>query len=178
MLSDRDLMEYIKLGWLKINPLYEDSIQQNGVDMRIGEEIALPKQGGIYDIKSSKAEDFFSVKRIPDEGIVIEPMTSFLLHTEERITLPPDVMAICGIRSTIARMGFIAPVTYVDAGFDGQLTIELFWSKNYPVRIYKGIRFLHVVFSKTTGVVLRPYTGVYQGQSGVRLPKPLGDEKK
>ncbi len=174
ILCDKDLREYINKGWLKIEPLYSDTIQQNGVDLRIGNQIGISRKAlEIYDMRRSEAEDFFEVVEIPPDGMEIEPMSSLLLHTEERISLPPDLMAMCGLRSTIARMGFIAPATYVDAGFSGQLTIEVFWSKPYSVKLYKGVRFLHVIFAKTSDVVENPYKGSYQGQSGVKLPKTL-----
>jgi len=77
------------------------------------------------------------------------------------------------LRSSIARWGFIAAPTLVDAGFEGQLTIEVMWTRPAPVRLYRGIRFLHVVFFRTEGKVERPYSGAYQGQRGVTLPKRL-----
>ncbi|MEM4769207.1 MAG: dCTP deaminase, partial [Saccharolobus sp.] len=37
--SDRDLKYYLEKGWIKIEPLREDTIRENGVDLRIGNEI-------------------------------------------------------------------------------------------------------------------------------------------
>ncbi len=174
ILSDRALKSLINSGKLLIDPIYEDSIRENGIDMRIGPEIAFPVvRGEVIDPVNSDPQDHFSIREIPDEGIIIPGNTSILLVTEERVKMPDDVAALCGLRSSIARWGFIAAPTLIDAGFEGQLTIEVMWTRPAPVRLYKGVRFLHVVFFKVEGEVEKPYTGVYQGQRGVTLPKKL-----
>ena len=176
-LGDRRLLSLIESGRLVIDPLRPDAIQQNGVDLRIGAEAALPEEGeGEVDLLSPDPSEYFRVVEIPDGGLVVPPRTPVLLHTEEYLRLPEDVAAICELRSTLARFGFIAPPTVVDAGFEGQLTIEVFWSGLRPARIYRGLRFLHVVFFEVVGGVERPYSGSYQGQRGVRLPKSLRGE--
>jgi len=178
LLSDRKIRELISSGKLIIDPLKKDTIQQNGVDLRIGQEVGFQKGRGVLDLADPNVERFFAIKRMGKEGILIEPKSSFLLHTEEYISLPPNIGALCELRSTLARFGFIAPPTVVDAGFEGQLTIEVFWAGTNPVRIYPGIRFLHVVFFEISGEVMRPYSGSYQGQRGIRLPKSLRSEIK
>jgi len=75
------------------------------------------------------------------------------------------------LRSTYARFGLYIPPTVVDAGFHGQLTIEIIGS-NLPVKIYPNQRFLHLIFVKTSSPVYKPYTGKYQKQTGVTPPKP------
>ncbi len=174
MLSDKKIKELISSGKLVIDPLREDSIQQNGVDFRMGGEIALLKEEeSALDLTDPEVDRSFYVMDLSEKGVVIGPRTSFLVHTEEFISLPVNLAALCGLRSTFARFGFISPPTVVDAGFSGQLTIGIFWAGARPVRIYPGIRFLHVVFFEVSGGVELPYFGHYQGQRGVRLPKPL-----
>ena len=173
-LSDSKIRELIESGEMRIEPLYEDAIRENGVDMRIGPEIAFPVvTGEVIDPTSDNPAIHFSVRQIPDEGIIIPGNTSVLLVTEEYIKMPRNVAGLCGLRSSIARWGFVAPPTLIDAGFEGQLTIEVMWTRPAPVKLRKGIRFLHVVFFEVSGEVERPYAGAYQGQRGVTLPKKL-----
>ncbi|MFP3225303.1 MAG: dCTP deaminase, partial [Sulfolobaceae archaeon] len=40
ILGDRDLKYYLEKGWIIIDPLKEDTIRENGVDLRVGGEIA------------------------------------------------------------------------------------------------------------------------------------------
>jgi len=41
----------------------------------------------------------------------------------------------------------------------------------FPVKLYAGDRFLHLVLVRLSSPAQKPYSGNYQGQRGVRLPK-------
>jgi len=167
----------LKSGELVIDPLSSDTVRENGVDLRIGGQVAFPvERGGTIDLAGAEPEDQFVRVDIPREGLLIPGSSSVLLVTEERVRLPPNLAGLCGLRSTLARWGFLSAPTLIDAGFEGQLTIEVFWTRSSPVRIYRGLRFLHVIFFRLDESSARPYSGFYQGQSGVSLPKSLGDE--
>lgn len=181
ILSDIDIQNYLRLGKLKIKtPGEKLSVQQNGLDCRIGNTIATDFK--VYDkfarnvIIDTHNQDSvnsrFESKTF--SSITIEPHTNILLVTEEEFEFPDDLMAFCGLRSSVARNGFVAPITIVDAGFKGTLTIELYYGGNNPIKIYAGDRFLHVIFAKTNSPVQFPYNGTYTGQTTVRLPKTLG----
>ena len=176
-LSDKRLKELINSGRLVIDPLGDDTIRENGLDLKIGREMGVhTNPGSPLDITGFVAEEFFSVIPLTEEGVIVDPMRAFLLHTEEYLRIPPTLTALCQLRSTFARLGFLSPPTIVDAGFEGQLTIEVFWTGKVPVKIYPGLRFLHIVFFDIPDGVERPYRGSYQGQTGVRLPKSLEGE--
>lgn len=173
ILSDQDLKNYIEDGRLKISNMTLESIRENGIDCQLGDTCAIDYDKN-YLIDSHKKESIdvrFEKYNIGDKGIVIPPQTNILLVTKEEFTLPDDLMAFCGLRSTVARMGFVSPITIVDAGFKGTLTIEAFWGGRNPIRIYKGDRFLHVIFAKLNTPCEKPYNGTYTGQIEVRLPK-------
>jgi dCTP deaminase len=157
ILSDKDIKEYIKSQKLLIEPLQLDTIRENGVDLRIGSEIIRIKRNGTYE------------KEYGDKFVIYENQ-HVLLTTKEKIKMPNDLIAFCNLRSTFARLGFIIPPTIVDAGFQGQLTIELVGS-SYPITIKEDERFLHLVFARTLSPVERPYSGKYQDQKGVTLAK-------
>jgi dCTP deaminase len=78
-------------------------------------------------------------------------------------------MAFVNLRSSYARIGLTVPPTIIDANFEGQLTIEMIGGE-FPVRLYSGERFIHVVFAKLTSPVEKPYSGRYQRQRGIKLP--------
>ncbi|EHP69324.1 deoxycytidine triphosphate deaminase [Metallosphaera yellowstonensis MK1] len=168
ILGDRDLKYYLEKGWIVIDPLTEDSIRENGVDMRVGGEIARFKRTEELFEEGKDLSEFFQ-KEIGEE-FVIKPNEHVLLVTEEYLRLPSDIMAFVNLRSSFARLGLFVPPTIVDAGFEGQLTIEVMGSA-FPVKIKRGTRFLHLIFAKTLSPVEKPYQGKYQGQRGVTLPK-------
>ena len=168
ILGDRDLKYYLEKGWLKIEPLSEDTIRENGVDLRVGGEIARFRNAG-QEYEDGKDPSSFYVIEKGDE-FTIYPNEHVLLVTEEYIKLPNDVMAFVNLRSTFARLGLFIPPTIADAGFEGQLTIEVIGSA-FPVKLKRGTRFLHLIFARTLTPVENSYQGKYQGQRGVTLPR-------
>lgn len=170
ILGDRDLRYYLEKRWIIIEPLSNDSVRENGVDLKIGNQIARFKDTKkIFDIENPpSAEEFYKIEE--GEEFIIQPYEHVLLMTEEYIALPHDIMAFVNLRSSFARLGLFIPPTIVDAGFRGQLTIEVLGS-TFPVRIKRGMRFLHLIFAKTLTPVENPYQGKYQDQKGVTLPK-------
>lgn len=89
--------------------------------------------------------------------------------TREILELPDDLMAFVEIRSSWARQGFFLPPTIVDAGFKGNLTLEMLSFMTHP-RDAIGKRFAHLIFAKTTGLCEK-YNGMYSGQRGITESK-------
>jgi dCTP deaminase len=84
--------------------------------------------------------------------------------------MPDDLMGFVNLRSSYARIGLTIPPTIIDAGFEGQVVVEVVGGE-VPVDLYPGDRFIHVVFAKLSKPVEKPYRGVYQGQRGIVLPR-------
>jgi len=177
ILSDFELKHMISSKRLMIEPLSEDTVQQNGVDLRISNEIAMgiTRSDAKYVDTTSDEEirKFYETIKSGDGYFVLSPLRHYLLSTEELLELPTDLMGFCGLRSTFARLGFISPLTIIDAGFKGNLTIEAFYGGSAQIRIPVGCRFLHVVFARLTTQVDSPYRGHYQNQRGIKLPKAV-----
>ncbi|BCU70391.1 dCTP deaminase [Stygiolobus caldivivus] len=169
ILGDRDLKYYLEKKWIIVDPLREDSVRENGIDLRIGEEIARFEEtkDRVFDPENP---DYSFFKLEKGNEFVIRPYEHVLLTTEEYIRLPNDVMSFVNLRSSFARLGLFIPPTIVDAGFEGQITIEVVGS-SFPVKLKRGTRFLHLIFAKTLTPVENPYQGKYQGQKGVTVPK-------
>lgn len=139
ILSGRDLKMYLDIGRIKIEPVFEEQFQQNGIDM-------------VLQRIERQKEHFY------------------LGCTRESIELPDDLMAFVEIRSSWARKGFFLPPTIVDAGFKGNLTIEMLFFGGDDPQQPVGERFAHLIFAKTTGPC-EPYRGVYSGQTGITQSK-------
>lgn len=171
ILSDIELLNYIREKLLVVEPFDEEIVKENGLDLRIGNEIArIIGTTEIIDIRTPDLERFYQRESVNEGGFTIRPNERVLATTLENITLPESLMAFCELRSTFARLGISIPPTIVDAGFSGNLTIELLGGAA-PVRLYPKIRFLHVVFAKLSSPVKKPYRGKYYKQKGVTLPK-------
>ncbi len=170
ILSDRDILGLIKLGELLVDPLDEDIIRENGLDLRLGRQYCrFRRTSQLLDTRNPGKPGDYYVCGESDE-IVVEPYEHILLHTLEYIRLPDYIAGLVNLRSTYARVGLYIPATVVDAGFEGQLTIEVIGS-SFPVKLYAGDRFLHLVLVRLNTPTAKPYDGKYKGQRGVRLPK-------
>jgi len=171
ILSDFDLKNYIREGRLVIEPLTDETIRENGVDLRLGSEIARLKKFDDKVLDPKKCRDigeFFTVES--GESFLIKPYEKVLVSTLERVKLPADLMGFVELRSTFARCGLIMPPTIIDGGFEGNITLEIMGS-SFPLKLYSGERFAHIVFAKLTSPLGKPYKGKYQGQTGITLPR-------
>ena len=174
ILSDFDLMNYIKSRRLIIEPFTPAIVRENGIDLRLGGEIArLRSIDKVLDVGNESLDlSPYYIIEVGNE-FIIKPWEKVLLTTYEGVKLPPDIMAFVELRSSFARLGLSIPPTIIDAGFDGNITLEVEGS-SFPVKLHKGQRFAHVIFAKTLNPVEKPYEGRYQGQKGVTLPKLRG----
>ncbi|MCD6564092.1 MAG: dCTP deaminase [Thermoproteales archaeon] len=172
MLSGEEIKRLIKDGSLEIVPYDDEIIRENGVDLRIGDEVAVllnnPNPLDPEKLDKIDLKEYYKVLKI-DNNFVIQPYMKILVSTLERIKMPVDIAALVELRSTFARLGLSIPPTIIDAAFEGQITLEVHGGA-FPVLLKKGIRFAHVVFMRVEGKPV-PYKGRYQGQSGVTLPK-------
>lgn len=177
ILSDKDIKRVIESGSLKIEPLAKDTIQQNGVDFRISNELAVRTSANSGELLDGASPDSirksFHISKSDVGYFVLAPFQSYLMTTQEYVKMPTDLMGFCGLRSTFARLGFVNPLTIIDAGFEGTLTIGVFYGGNDPIKVPVGSRFLHVVFARLMDRVDKPYKGHYTKQKGVSLPKAL-----
>ncbi len=166
ILSDRDIKYYLEKKWIIIDPLRDDTVRENGVDLRVGGEVLRFSDNKFEAIG---IDNIYAPIYSKEEGeeFIIMPHEHLLLTTEEYIRLPNDIIGLVNLRSSFARLGLFIPPTVVDAGFEGNLTIEVIGSE-IPIRVKKGQRFLHLIFAKTLTPVENPYNGKYQRQRGVR----------
>lgn len=148
ILSGRDIELYLGTGRLKIDPVTPIQFQQNGIDLILD---------SIKEAETNFGHDKFAPGRF------------YLGCTREYLELPDDLMAFVELRSSWARRALIIPPTIVDAGFKGNLTLEVvsFGHLEFPV----GQRFAHLIFAKTTGPCV-PYQGKYINQTGITGARP------
>ena len=172
-LSDEDIREYIKNGQIEVEPFEENILRENGLDLQLGNQIARLVHTGskdsVFDSKQADLGKWFRIETFAN-SFIIYPRERLLCHTLEYLKLSNDVMAFCQLRSTFARIGLSIPPTIVDAGFEGQLTIELVGG-NFPVKLYAKQRLVHMIFQKLITPSTSPYGGKYQRQKGLTLPK-------
>ena len=165
ILSDRTIKELIDKGVLKVDPFEESQVQCSSLDLRLGGEFARYRETELIDVR----EGVHRVDRVDvNEYIDIQPKEFLLATTVEYIKLPSHITAFVEGRSSLGRLGlFIENAGWVDAGFEGQITLELYNANSVPIRLYVGMRVCQLVFAELDKIPENVYSGKYKGQRGV-----------
>ena len=83
----------------------------------------------------------------------------------EYIKVPNGYTAFVEGRSSIGRMGlFIQNAGWVDSGFKGNITLELYNANSLPIKLTSGQRICQLVVCQMDQPAEKPYAGKYQGQ--------------
>lgn len=152
-------------------------IQPASLDVTLGDSFKKPKKiNGCYSM--NEPIEYEEVK--PTYGLVLLPPKTFMLATtNEVLDLPDDVTAFVEGRSSIGRMGlFVQNAGWVDPGFKGEITLELFNACDVPIQLEVGRRVAQLVFEKMSNPCEFPYRGKYQNQTGATASKIYYDEDK
>ena len=152
----------LKSGELVVEPLEENSIQPASIDLRLGSHYLKVDENDFDTIRLDRPIRYVEVSR---EEIVIPPLSFMLATTMEYIRLPNNVTAFVEGRSSIGRIGlFVQNAGWVDPGFEGELTLELFNANRQPIILQSGRRVCQLVFAQMDRPAQSPYRGKYQGQ--------------
>jgi len=161
ILSDITIRELIANGELGIDPLEERQIQPASVDVRLGNSFSVIKSGSNI-LTMDKPVEYYSV--IADTFLLL-PKQFVLATTVEYFRLPGNLTAFVEGRSSIGRLGlFIQNAGWVDPGFEGEITLELFNASDQAIELCMGRRVGQLVFAQMDHKAANPYRGKYQGQ--------------
>ncbi len=148
-----------------------------GYDVRAGNDWKLFTDvlGAVVDPKSQDQNAFVSMHRKDGETIIIPPNSYALTHTVETLKMPRNVTGVCIGKSTYARCGIHVNVTPLEAGWEGQVTIEISNGTRLPVKVYAGEGIMQVLFfeGEDPDVSYADRKGKYQGQKGITLARVL-----
>jgi dCTP deaminase len=175
ILSDVSILKALADGRIVIDPLLKGAVQPSSVDLRTDR---------FFRVFRNDTTPFIDPK-LPQEDLTelveVEEGNAFILHpgefvlgsTLERVAVPDDLVARLEGKSSLGRLGLLIHSTagFVDAGWDGHLTLELSNVANLPIAIYPGMKIGQISFLQMTTAAEHPYgsgtTGSkYQGQRG------------
>jgi dCTP deaminase len=173
VLSDRTIRAEIESGRIAFDPYDPGLVQPSSVDVRVDRQFRVfhNARHPYIDVRKPM-EDLTELVTVPgDEPFILHPGEFVLGQTLERVTLPDDVVARLEGKSSLGRLGLLIHSTagFVDAGFSGNLTLELSNVANLPITIYHGMPIGQMSFMRMDGPVEHAYgsseTGSkYQGQ--------------
>jgi dCTP deaminase len=175
ILSDRSLREQLAAGRIVIDPLDESLIQPSSIDVRISTLFRVFRNhtAGVIDVKLDLS-DLTELIEIPGDGVfMLHPGEFVLGSTLERVACPDDLVGRVEGKSSLGRLGLLIHSTagFIDAGFDGHITLELANVASLPITLYPGMKIGQVSFMQMTTPADNPYGkgargSKYQGQRG------------
>src|SRR5437588_1409062 len=175
ILSDRSIREELASGRIVIDPLDDSCIQPSSVDLHIDRYFRVFRNHtmGFIDVKQDQEELTELVEIKDDDLFILHPGEFVLGSTSERVALPDDLVARLEGKSSLGRLGLLIHSTagFVDAGWNGHLTLELSNVANLPITLYPGMKIGQISFVRMTTAADLPHgsKGVgskYQGQRG------------
>lgn len=148
-----------------------------GYDVRCSDTFSIftnvtPDEVGVIDPKNMKVTRNF----IQHKGeYCIIPAHSFVLtSTIEYFIMPRHVTGLCIGKSTYARCGLILNMTPIEAGWEGNITLEISNTSPLPVKVYSNEGITQILFFSSDEDCSVSYSdrgGKYQYQSDITHAK-------
>ena len=169
IVADIDLIDMLKGGLVQNiswSTLYQNNqIQPASLDVRLGNTFAIVEDSHNNIITMTNEIKYTT---ITTDKYILMPGQFVLATTMEYFKLPNNITAFVEGRSSLGRMGlFIQNAGWVDPGFEGEITLELFNANRCAIELQAGRRVGQMVFATMTNTPCSTYNGKYQGQTGV-----------
>ena len=176
ILSDRTLREQLDAGRIVVEPLDETLIQPSSIDVRISNLFRVFRNhtAAVIDVR----QDLTGLTELieiddPNQAFMLHPGEFVLGSTLERIGVPDNLVGRVEGKASLGRLGLMIHSTagFIDAGFDGHITLELANVASLPITLYPGMKIGQISFMEMTTPADRPYGqgaagSKYQGQRG------------
>lgn len=172
MLSDVDIAQEMLFGNIKVEPIpLDEYMQPASIDVHLGGRFGYLKvMGDAVLLTEPSVVEYFEA-----DDLLIAPGKFYLGQLLERVTIGPSIMARIEGKSSNGRRGLFIHTTagFVDPGWDGFLTVELYNGGPNPLLLCKGDPIGQLAFDKLVTPASRPYghpglKSHYQGSDQVR----------
>jgi dCTP deaminase len=178
ILSDRDIKDRILKGDIVVTSPDNNHLANIGpssLDLRLGRffKVYNHSKSAVLDPRDPETfQDIARMIEIEDDDVpfIVQPGEFVLGVTVERIKIADNLVARVEGRSSLGRLGIIIHSTagFVDAGFEGTITLEITNINRMPVALYPGMRVCQLAFETMTSPAEIPYqkkkNSKYQGQ--------------
>jgi len=175
MLSDRSLREALAAGTIEVEPLGENAIQPSSIDLRLASSFRIFRNHtrAIIDVKEDLSDLTELVEIDGDQPFILHPGEFVLGSTLERVKVPNNLVARIEGKSSLGRLGLLIHSTagFVDAGWNGQLTLELSNVASLPITLYPNMKIGQMSFMEMTTEADHPYGS---GEVGSKYQDQVG----
>ncbi|WP_096187433.1 dCTP deaminase [Evansella halocellulosilytica] len=174
ILSGKTILSKQTKGELLIEPLTKEQVQPASIDLRLGSHFLAVDEHNNQVLSMEKEANYREVHS--EQSIILPPQSFLLATTVEKIELPNNLTAFVEGRSSIGRLGlFIQSAGWVDPGFKGEITLELYNANRLPIELIVGRRICQLVIAEVNEEAV-PYNGKYLYQSGATNSRVYADQ--
>ena len=175
MLSDRDIVEAVAAGQIRIEPWDPGLVQPASVDVRLDRYFRVFDNHKYHSIDPSQDQSDLTrlVEVPPSEAFILHPGDFVLGSTYEVVTLADSISSRVEGKSSLGRLGLLTHATagFIDPGFSGHITLELSNVATLPITLWPGMKIGQLCFFEMSSPVQNPYGSAtagshYQGQRG------------
>lgn len=163
ILTKDKILEEIKAGTIKIEPLDEKSVGPGSVDLTLGDTFRVFKrQNEVFEVGEEvnfrKITETVTIKK--GKPLLLKPGETVLGVTKERVSLPPNICGWIEGRSRFARIGLGVHVTagFVQPGTSNHQVLEITNLSPTPLSLSPGVKVCQVIFERCEG------EGFYRGK--------------
>lgn len=152
-------------------------VEPCSVDLHLGDELALPSETtGTVDVTDGSTYPEYNWRSVNETTLA--PGSFALATTEERVHFAQTAYGQIHGRSSVGRLGlFIHNAGLLDAGFSGQVTLELYNASPHSIELESGMRICQLTVHDNKIETTQHYgnQGKYQNQRGVTPSKLYED---
>lgn len=141
-----------------------EQIQPASVDICLGNTFCTLEEN---EGKTVSLGEKLEYKKFTQACFNLLPGQFVLASSLEYVSLPTDIAAFVEGRSSLGRMGlFVQNAAWIEPGFSGEITLEIFNASKAIIELRAGYRIGQLIFVKTLTSAQQPYAGKYQNQRG------------
>lgn len=142
MLSDKTIKKYSSKYGL-ITPFDENKLQPSSYDLSLA--------NSFYDDNS---DSFVTLDKLR-----LQPNDFILASTLEKVSIPQHIVGRVEGKSSLGRIGLLTHITagFIDAGFEGNITLELKNIGNKPIVLDVGCNIAQICFLQLDDDCENPY---------------------
>ena len=175
ILSDATIRAEVAAGRIIVEPFDDAMVQPSSIDVRLDHRFLVFRNHtrGVIDVKEDVSDLTEMVEASDDRPFLLHPGEFVLGCSAERVALPDDIVGRIEGKSSLGRLGLLIHTTagFVDAGFEGFLTLELSNVATLPITLYPGMKIGQISFLRMDRPAEVPYGAdvlgsKYRGQEG------------
>lgn len=167
-----DVIEGGELGF-KSRGVLSFGVSSFGYDVTLAPELKIMRNTGVIDPKAAVGAQWDNLEPAWDNVFVIPPHSFVLGYSKEYFKLPRNITGLVFPKSTYARCGLTCCQTVLEAGWQGQITLEFANSTCAPVLMYANEGCAQVLFyeGEPPCTSYADRCGKYQNQTGITLAR-------